>query len=277
MYIKEFIKNAIIEDLGRGDLFEKTLDINLANKIVEANIIAKEQGVFSGEKYIRVLLDMFNIKSKILEDSACFKKGDILVNLSGAYIDLLKIERVGLNLLQHSSGIATNTHSYIKILEENNLSTMLLDTRKTRANLRMFEKYSVLNGGGNNHRFGLDDCLMLKDTNLAHIKDIDLYIKNARKKIPFTSKIEIECGNISEAKKAMESLVDIIMCDNMKPDDIKKVVDFRDKYFKGILIEASGNITKDNLLDYAKTNVDAISSGALIYNASWIDMNMKMI
>lgn len=275
--IRKFIKNAIQEDLGRGDLFAKCISRALAQKEVIAKIIAKDSGILSGIKYIEVLLEMFNIEIlDKMEDSASFQKGDVLLTFKGKYIDILQIERVGLNILQHSSGIATNTYSYVKIIKDSGLDTRILDTRKTRAGLRALEKYSVLNGGGENHRFGLDDCLMLKDTNLAHIENLRGFIKAARTKIPFTSKIEIECEDVQSCILAMQSGTDIVMCDNMEVDSIKEVVSIRNSKFSGILLEASGNINKRNILSYAKSGVDAISIGSLIHKATWVDMSLKM-
>lgn len=269
----EFVKNALSEDLGRGDLFS-----NIAtDKEVSAKIIAKDSGILSGKKYALILLGLVNVDCKFyFDDGSAFKKGDILVKIYGAYLDILKIERTLLNILQHSSGIATNVSLYIKILQENNLNITLLDTRKTRPNLRVFEKYSVLNGGGKNHRFGLDDSLMLKDTHLAHIHDLKAFIKMARAKIPWTSKIEVECDNLESSKIAMQSGADIVMCDNMEVGLIKEVVDFRNSNFPSILLEASGNISKENLLSYAKSGVDAISVGSLIHHAVWVDLSLRI-
>lgn len=269
----EFVKNALSEDLGRGDLFS-----NIAtDKEVSAKIIAKDSGILSGKKYALILLGLVNVDCKFyFDDGSAFKKGDILVKIYGAYLDILKIERTLLNILQHSSGIATNVSLYVKILQENNLNITLLDTRKTRPNLRVFEKYSVLNGGGKNHRFGLDDSLMLKDTHLAHIYDLKAFIKMARAKIPWTSKIEVECDNLESSKIAMQSGADIVMCDNMEVELIKEVVDFRNSNFPSILLEASGNISKENLLSYAKSGVDAISVGSLIHHAVWVDLSLRI-
>lgn len=269
----DFIKNALNEDIGRGDLFSKICD----DKIVRASVITKDNGVFSGKKYISILLDFIGLESRFyFDDGEDFNKGDILLDISGSYLLILKVERTLLNILQHSSGIATNVKSYARILQENLFNTIILDTRKTRPNLRDFEKYSVLNGGARNHRLGLDDCLMLKDTNLSHISNLANFIKQARAKIPWTSKIEIECDCINTAKEAMEYGVDIIMCDNMNPSDVSKVVSLRNEHYPHILLEASGNISKANILDYAKTGVDAISIGSLIHQATWVDLSLKM-
>jgi len=177
-------------------------------------------------------------------------------------------------MMQHASGIATNVASYKKILQDSPLK--LLDTRKTRPHLRIFEKYAIRCGGGNNHRMGLDDCLMIKDTHLKTIDDLKVFIKEAREKLPFTCKIEVESEDVEFAKFAMHCGADIVMCDNMSTEDIALVVAYKHSHFSHVLLEASGNITKENILEYAKSGVDAISSGSLIHQAVWLDFSMKI-
>lgn len=277
MNVSDFVKGAIDEDLGRGDLFARCVSPNLADKIVSAKIIAKEGGIFSGEVYLNALYERFNINAEFAKhDSEAFKNGEVLINLRGKYIDILQSERVGLNILAHSSGIATNTRRFVDAVRESGANLKVLDTRKTRPFLREFEKYSVRNGGGINHRFGLDDCLMLKDTNLAHIKDLGAFIKNARVQIPWSAKIEVECESVSSAENAMSAGADIIMCDNMNAESIARVAKSRAEKFPHILLEASGNISLDNIAQYATLGIDAISVGALIHQARWIDLSLKM-
>jgi nicotinate-nucleotide pyrophosphorylase (carboxylating) len=138
------------------------------------------------------------------------------------------------------------------------------------------EKYAVRCGGGTNHRLGLDDCLMLKDTHLAAIDDLAMFMKQARKRVPYTSKIEVECESVEATYEAMSAGADLVMCDNMQPQQIKEVVKYRDENFKHVLLEASGNITKENILDYASSGIDAISSGSLIHKAIWLDFSMRI-
>lgn len=277
MNVGDFVKSAIDEDLGRGDLFARCISRDLANKQVEAKIIAKEGGIFSGEIYLSALYERFGINAEFAKiDSEAFAKGETLINLSGKYIDILQSERVGLNILAHSSGIATNTRRFVEVVRENGANLKVLDTRKTRPFLREFEKYSVRNGGGTNHRFGLDDCLMLKDTNLAHIDDLGAFINNARAQIPWSAKIEVECESISSAENAMSAGADIIMCDNMAFEAIKQVAQIRAEKFPHILLEASGNISAEFIAQYATLGVDAVSVGALIHQAKWVDLNLKM-
>ncbi|NOX16280.1 MAG: carboxylating nicotinate-nucleotide diphosphorylase [Epsilonproteobacteria bacterium] len=269
--IKKFVKQALQEDIGRGDLFYLVGN----NEKAIAKIVSKDSGILAGKVYAKALCRIENIDIKFhIKDGTSIKNGDIIATLKGKSKKLLMCERTILNLLQHASGIATNTNSYVSIIE--NSSVKLLDTRKTRPHLRIFEKYAVRCGGGNNHRMGLDDCLMLKDTHIKTIDNLEKFLQNARDKLPYTTKIEIECEDIEFAKYVMRCGVDMIMCDNMEIDDIAKVVEFKNENFSHILVEASGNITKENIKNYVATKVDAISSGSLIHHATWLDLSMKI-
>jgi nicotinate-nucleotide pyrophosphorylase (carboxylating) len=272
MSIKKFLEDSIAEDIGRGDLFDRvSTPIN-----VKAKIVAKSDGVLAGVKYINELANIYNITFKwYFNDGDRFVVGDKLVDITSNNIIILSLERTILNIIHHASSIATLTAKFVDIIKDSDIK--LLDTRKTRPLLRELEKYAVRCGGGINHRFGLDDSLMLKDTHLKTIKNLDKFIKHAKKKIPFTSKIEIECENIEMVKEACRVGADIIMCDNMSIKEIKKVVKFRDKYYPYILLEASGNIRLKTIKKIAKTGVDAISSGSIIHQAKWIDLSMKIV
>lgn len=270
--IEEFLKQALKEDWGRGDLFSRVAE----DREVEAYIIAKSSGIFSGEIYLKTLCKMRGLGlMQVWSDAQSFENGEILARISGSYIEVLKIERVALNLLQHSSGIATKTHAFIQKIQD--YPIRLLDTRKTRPLLRVFEKYSVRNGGASNHRFGLDDALMLKDTHLSKICDLKAFIAHARKKLPFSAKIEVECEDFEQCKRAFESGADIVMCDNMKPREIAEVAKFRNAYYPHILLEASGNLSLENIQDYAQSGVDALSCGSLIHQATWLDLSLKIV
>ena len=269
--IKEFVKSALAEDIGRGDLYalvEPSID-------AKADVIAKCDGVIAGQKYVDVLCEMEGLEVVWgKHDGESFVKGDILSIIRGDSHTVLATERTILNMLLHASSIATLTNKYASIIEP--YGVKLLDTRKTRPQLRVFEKYATRVGGAVNHRMGLDDSLMIKDTHLKTIKDLKLYIEKARKSIPFTTKIEIEAETFEIAKEAFEAGADIVMCDNMTPQEIKEVVAYRNENFAHITLEASGNISLETIKSYAQTGVDAISSGALIHQANWIDISMKM-
>ncbi len=269
--IAEFVKATLAEDVGRGDLYALVLPASPAS----ARIIAKSDGVLAGQPYADTLAEMegFEIDWK-LGDSERFVKGDLIATLNGSSHTLLKCERTVLNMVLHASSIATLTRKFADIVEP--YGTKLLDTRKTRPMLRVFEKYATRQGGAVNHRLGLDDSLMIKDTHLKTIGDLGAFMVEARKKIPFTSKIEIEAETFEQAKRFMAAGADIVMCDNMTPEQLLEVVTYKKEHYPSVLLEASGNITLDTIESYAKTGVDAISSGSLIHQANWIDLSMKM-
>ena len=269
--MKNFVLESLAEDVGRGDLYALVFDAQEAS----ANIIAKSDGVLAGEKYCNALAKeepLHIIWHK--HDSETFAKGDLIAVVESDSHTLLKCERTLLNMLLHASSIATLTRKFVDIITP--YGTRLLDTRKTRPKLRVFEKYATRCGGAVNHRMGLDDCLMLKDTHLKTIDDLDAFMAQARKAIPFTSKIEIEAESFEQAKKFMQAGADIVMCDNMTPEQLTEVVVYQKEHFPSLLLEASGNISLETIESYAKTGVDAISSGALIHQANWIDLSMKV-
>ena len=268
--IRKFVKNAIDEDNGRGDLF---FDIAPKGRF-KAKVIAKDDGIIAGVKYTRVLArsEKFDCKF-LLKDGDVVKKGDVIAELEGKASVLLSSERTFLNIMQHASGIATNANKYAKLLKGSDI--VLLDTRKTRPGLRDFEKYASRVGGAINHRLGLDDCLMLKDTHLKTIPNLKEFVQKARKRISWVTKIEIECETLDQVKEAMDAGADIIMCDNMSPTQIREVADFRDQNYPHILVEASGNITEKTITEYLHSGIDAISSGSIIHQATWLDFSMK--
>ncbi|HUH42665.1 MAG TPA: carboxylating nicotinate-nucleotide diphosphorylase [Sulfurimonas sp.] len=269
--IENFVKETLSQDIGRGDLYA-LVEPSVA---ASAKIIAKSDGVMAGVMYCDVLAKLENFSvTWYKNDSQSFVKGDVIATLSGTSHTLLRAERTFLNMLLHASSIATLTKKYADIIEP--YGVKLLDTRKTRPLLRNFEKYATRCGGAVNHRMGLDDSLMIKDTHLKTIKDLKSYIQAARKKIPFTAKIEVEAETLLIAKEAFEAGADIVMCDNMTPLEVQEVLKYRDANFAHVLIEASGNISLQTIESYAKVGVDAISSGALIHQANWIDLSMKM-
>jgi nicotinate-nucleotide pyrophosphorylase (carboxylating) len=267
--IIDFLKSSLNEDIGRGDL-ARSLIKGEANAFVKS----KSEGVVSGLEYIKHFSEIADVKFNFFyEDGDFYKNGDIIFEVYGNAKDVLSIERTMLNILQHASGIASNAYEFTKKADN---KIKILDTRKTRPNLRVFEKYAASCGGITNHRLGLDDCLMLKDTHLALFSSIKEAIDKAKNIIPFTTKIEVECASVKMAKEAMEAKADIVMCDNMKYEEIKKVVEFRNNNFPLVLIEASGNITLENIDEFIKTGVDAISSGAVIHHAVFKDFSMKI-
>ena len=268
---RKFVEDILLEDIGRGDLFSLCVFQTPAT----AHIIAKEDGVLAGLVYAIELEEIAGITIEFKhQDGSYIKKGDLIAIVSGTQAKLLSIERTLLNMIQHASGIATKANAFIVLLDNSGIK--ILDTRKTRPLLRKFEKYAARVGGVVNHRMGLDDCLMLKDTHLKTIKDIPTFIKHARTQIPFTSKIEMECETLEQVEMALLCKVDIIMCGNMSIDMIKKAVNLRDNSGISTLLEASGNITLDTVSAYIESGIDALSSGSIVHQASWLDFSMKM-
>lgn len=272
MSIRDFVLKALHEDTGRGDLFSQVA----ADRDVQAVIMSKSSGVLAGEIYARELMEWAGLKwLPEKRDGGKIRSKERIAEISGSYLKILECERTLLNLLQHASGIATLTNRYVTLLGNN--SARLLDTRKTRPLLRNFEKYATRIGGAWNHRMGLDDCLMLKDTHLAHIDDLKSFMEEAKKKIPFTTKIEVECETLPAAMEAMEAGADIVMCDNMCVKEISEIVAYRNEYYSHILLEASGNVTLENLSHIASSGIDAVSTGSIIHQAVWLDFSMKMV
>ncbi len=269
--MRRFVLESLAEDVGRGDLYALVFEAQAAS----ANIIAKSDGVLAGVEYCDLLAGEEGLTiTWHKQDSDSFVKGDLLAVVESDSHTLLKCERTLLNMLLHASSIATLTRRYVDIVAP--YGTRLLDTRKTRPMLRVFEKYATRCGGAVNHRMGLDDCLMLKDTHLKTIDDLPAFMQKARQSIPFTSKIEIEAETFEQAQTFMAAGADIVMCDNMTPEQLAEVVLYRNSNFPGTLLEASGNISLETIESYAKTGVDAISSGSLIHQANWIDLSMKV-
>jgi len=269
--IKQFVREALAEDVGRGDLYALVEDPQPAT----AKIIAKSEGVVAGEKYLSALCEEESIAvTWYKRDGESFVVGDVIALFEASSHALLRCERTLLDMLLHASSIATLTQKYVSIIAP--YGVKLLDTRKTRPLLRVFEKYATRCGGAVNHRMGLDDSLMIKDTHLKTIEDLRAYIKKARSVIPFTAKIEVEAETLWMAEKAMQADADIVMCDNMTPAQVQEVVALRNERYAHVLLEASGNISLETIEMYAKTGVDAISSGSMVHQANWIDLSMKM-
>jgi nicotinate-nucleotide pyrophosphorylase (carboxylating) len=274
--ILELIRSALQEDLGGyGDISSKYL-IRQEHKS-SAYILCKEKEatVLSGIDVAGFIFEEVDsaIKfEKIFEDGQTVKHPDTVCLVTGPSRSLLAGERTCLNFLQHLSGIATFTAKFAEIASKYNVK--VTDTRKTKPMLRKLEKYAVLCGGGFNHRFGLFDGVMLKDNHIAAAGGIRNAIESVRNNIPHGMKIEVEVRNFMELNDAIESRAEIIMLDNMKPEDIKEAVKIIRDREKSAIIEASGGISLSNFEDYCRTGVDLISLGCLTHSAPAADFSM---
>ena len=216
------------------------------------------------------LLDENTVVEKYVKDGDEVKKGKLMAMVKGDIRVLLSGERVALNYLQRMSGIATYTHEVVALLA--NSKTVLLDTRKTTPNMRIFEKYAVKCGGAQNHRYNLSDGILLKDNHIGAAGSVTKAVQMAKEYAPFVRKIEIETETLDQVKEAADAGADIIMLDNMDPKTMKEAV----KIIAGRAKTAcSGNVTKENILNIIDSGVDYISSGALTYAAPILDISMK--
>ena len=223
---------------------------------------------------------MFKRVFELLDDTVSFDMrvedgdevtvGQLMAVITGDIRALLSGERTALNYLQRMSGIATYTRSIAKMLEGS--GTTLLDTRKTTPNMRIFEKYAVKVGGGSNHRFNLSDGVMLKDNHIGAAGNITKAVKMAKEYASFVHKIEVEVENLDMVKKAVEAGADIIMLDNMSPEQMKEAIQIIDGR---ALTECSGNVTKENIQNMIDVGVDYVSSGALTHSAPIMDISLK--
>lgn len=271
-YVDNIITTALSEDINYIDVTTDYLIDD--NSVSEAYYIAKDNGVLCGieiAKRVFEILDesiIFDIK---INDGEEVKKGDIIAEMKGSTKNLLKGERTALNLLQHLSGIASATNRCVKLVEGTN--ARITDTRKTLPGLRALQKYAVTVGGGKNHRFNLSDGAMLKDNHIDAGGGITKAITALREKIGHMVKIEVEVRNLDELKEALDAKADIIMLDNMSYADMKKAVEITDGR---ALLEASGNVTEENIRETAETGVDIISLGALTHSVKCFDISMRI-
>ncbi len=271
-YIDNIITTALMEDINYMDAAADNL-IPPEHKS-SAYYVAKDTGVVCGIEVAKRVFELAggDVDFKILlADGTKVNKGDIIAELEGSTLTLLKGERTALNILQHMSGIATATNKCVELVAGTNAS--VTDTRKTLPGLRALQKYAVTVGGGKNHRFNLSDAAMLKDNHVDAYGGITAAVTELRKHIGHTVKIEVEVRTLEELKEALENKVEIIMLDNMSCDEMKEAVAITDGR---ALLEASGNVTADNIRSVAETGVDIISLGALTHSVKCFDVSMKI-
>ena len=271
MQADELIMMALREDITSEDVSTNAVMPKAQKGTVD--LIAKEDGVIAGlQVYARVftLLDDKTEFEFFCEDGEEVKNGQLLAKVTGDIRVLLSGERVALNYLQRMSGIATYTREVTKLLGGSSLT--LLDTRKTTPNCRVFEKYAVRVGGGNNHRYNLSDGVLLKDNHIGAAGSVAKAVAMAKAYAPFVRKIEIEVESLEQVKEAVEAGADIIMLDNMTPEQMKEAVELIDGRAE---TECSGNVTKENIARIREVGVDYVSSGALTHSAPILDISMK--
>ena len=270
------IERFLQEDISNGDI---TSDLFIdSNSISDAQILSREPGLLSGRNELTQIFDYFNIKSNwSFQDGEYFDSNTRIVKLNGSSKSLLLSERVSLNLLGHMSGIATSTNHAVTITKKISPNTNISATRKTLPGLRKYEKYSVIVGGGLPHRYDLNEMILIKDNHNKLITNLKESVNTARDKIDSNKKIELEVDSLESALNAVDLDVDIILLDNMTPEDISKFILKLKQISEPPLTEASGGINFSNLESYASTQVDIISMGMLTHSSKSIDFSLQII
>lgn len=266
-----FILSALREDITSEDV--STNSVTPEKQLGCADLICKEDGIICGlEIFARVftLLDPSCQVELLAKDGDAVKNGQLLAKLTGDIRTILSGERTALNYLQRMSGVATYTHNVASLLD--GTSIKLLDTRKTTPNNRLFEKYAVRVGGGNNHRYNLSDGVLLKDNHIGAAGGVRQAIEMAKAYAPFVRKIEVEVENLDMVREAVEAGAHIIMLDNMSHDQMAEALRIIDGRAE---VEISGNVTKENIEKIKDLKVDYISSGALTHSSPILDVSLK--
>ncbi|MFP4456113.1 MAG: carboxylating nicotinate-nucleotide diphosphorylase [Clostridia bacterium] len=270
--IEPIVRRALVEDIGNGDL--TTTAIIPENLSAKAIIHAKEDGVLAGMPLVKEVYRIIdeNVRVEVLKsEGSVVEKGTTLAEITGRAKSILTGERVALNFLQRMSGIATKTRSMAELIKY--FDCHLTDTRKTTPGLRILEKYSVHIGGGRNHRFDLSSSILIKDNHIEVSNGIQNAVAAAKRAVGHTTKIEVEVKSLNEVKEALTTGADIIMLDNMDVETMREaVLLIGDK----AIIEASGNITEENIKEVANTGVDFISSGSLTHSFSSLDISIDI-
>lgn len=269
--VDPLILGALKEDITSEDV--STNSVMPHPQDGEVDLICKQDGIICGLQVFERVFTLLDEVTKVeffVQDGDEVKAGQLMAKVHGDIRTLLCGERTALNYLQRMSGIATYTHEVASLLAGS--KTKLLDTRKTTPNNRIFEKYAVRTGGGNNHRYNLSDGVLLKDNHIGAAGGVKEAIAAAKEYAPFVRKIEVEVENQKMVEEAVEAGADIIMLDNMDTDALKKAIAFIDGRAE---IEVSGNVTKENIARLVDLGVDFISSGALTHSAPIMDISLK--
>ncbi len=265
----------LAEDVGRGDI--TTEAVVLPGVRARGRFIAKQDLIVAGLEVADAVFAVLDSSVEIeafVTDGDRVRAGEVFARVEGPAEILLTAERTALNLLQHLSGIATLTRAFVEAVA--GTRAQIVDTRKTLPGLRLLQKYAVLVGGGRNHRFGLDDGILIKDNHIALAGGVRMAIERARRHAGHMHKIEVEVSNMDDLREAIEARADIILLDNMPPEMVREAVRLIREHAPDVLVEASGGITLENVRAYAEAGVDLISIGALTHSAPAADISFKL-
>ncbi len=275
--LEKKFRRFVEQDIGHGDV--TTFCTIPLGTIVEAEIIAKEKGVLAGVEEALTFLETFGLQGRALvEDGSKINKKKKVLHIEGDAATLLSIERTLLNLLSRMSGIATATDRLIEKIRQAGYKTRVACTRKTAPGLSYFDKKAVVIGGGDAHRWGLDDMILIKDNHIVVAGNIKEAIRKVREKVSFSKKIEVETKSVKDALEAAGTGIDLMMLDNFTPKEAQDLINqlkkkrLRDR----ILVEASGRITEQNILEYAAAEVDIISLGEITHSVKALDLSLEV-
>ena len=275
--VEEKLMRLLADDIGQGDVTAAA--VIPSNLNVNAEVIAKEAGIAAGIEEATFLAEYLGltVNAKVA-DGEKIKNKQVLMQISGDAQTILSVERTMLNLLSRMSGIATKTRMLTEKLEKANVKAKIAATRKSAPGLLYFDKKAVVIGSGDPHRLHLDDMVLIKDNHLAIVGRVEEAVKRAKANASFTKKIEVEVTNVEDALKAAKVGADIIMLDNFSPKQAKEAGEALKKAgFGSVLLEVSGGITGENLLEYAKANVDIISMGELTHSVKALDISLEIV
>lgn len=261
------------EDITTNSMIPKDME-------VKGNIISKEEGIIAGIEIINIIFNEFSIKTSIKRfDGDYVNVDDVIMEIKGDARSILSIERTVLNLLMRMSGIATLTSNMVSKAKKINQNVIIAGTRKTTPGMQFFDKEAIKIGGGDTHRYRLDDSVLIKDNHIAIVGNISNAITKARNYVSFTKKIEVEVETLEDAIEAAKAGADIVMLDNMNPNEIKKVLSTleNENLREKVLIEVSGGIKPENIVEYAETGVDVISSGYLTHSTKALNMSLEIL
>lgn len=275
--LEEKLRQILADDIGLGDVTASA--VIPPNVDVAAEVIAKEDGIAAGIQEAVYLAEYVGLTAKALvADGLVIKSNQILLQVSGDAQIILSVERTMLNLLSRMCGIATRTRALTEKLEKAKLKAKIAATRKSAPGLLYFDKKAVEIGGGDPHRLHLDDMILIKDNHLAIVSSVEEAVKRAKAHASFTKKIEVEVTDIKDALIAAKAGADIVMLDNFTPQQAKDAVKALEKVgLDKVLLEVSGGITGENLLEFAKANVDIISMGELTHSVKALDISLEIL
>lgn len=275
--LEEKLRNILAEDVGQGDV--TTALVVPENSVAQAVLVAREEGVVAGIEEARILLESLQLETKILvSDGEKVRPGQKIMKISGNTRNILLGERTVLNIMSRMSGIATATRFIVEKLHEAKVKTRVACTRKTAPGLLYFDKKAVLVGGGDTHRLHLDDLILIKDNHVAVVGSVEEAVRRAKQHASFTKKIEVEVAKAEDALVAATAGADVIMLDNFSLEQVEKALTLLKKtgLFGKVMIEVSGGITSENVLEYARKQVDVVSIGEITDSAKALDIGLDI-